>query len=49
MERSGVRGGAVYDGLVALSAEAAGSQLLSLDRRAGVTYSRLGIGFRILD
>ncbi len=47
MERAGVRGGAVYDGLVGLTAKAAGAQLLSLDTRAAQTYDRLGVEYRL--
>ena len=47
MERAGVRGGAVYDGLVGLTAKTAGAQLLSLDTRAAQTYNRLGVEYRL--
>lgn len=47
MERAGVRGGAVYDGLVGLTAKVAGAQLLSLDTRAAQTYDRLGVEYRL--
>jgi predicted nucleic acid-binding protein len=47
MERAGVRGGSVYDGLVGLTAKAAGAQLLSLDTRAAQTYDRLGVEYRL--
>lgn len=40
---SGVTGGAVYDGLIAFTAAAHGARLISLDHRASVTYSRLGV------
>lgn len=43
MQRAGVHGGAVYDGLVALTAAAAGANLISLDARAAQTYERLGV------
>lgn len=42
---AGVTGGAAYDGLVALEAQAAGSALLTLDERAQRTYRRLGASF----
>lgn len=45
MERAGVRGGSVYDGLVGLTAKAAGARLLSLDTRAARTYERLGVEY----
>lgn len=44
----GVAGGAVYDGLVALSASAHRATLLTLDRRAVVTYRRCGARHRLL-
>jgi hypothetical protein len=42
----GIGGGASYDALVALEAQAHGRLLLSLDRRAQATYQRLGVPFR---
>jgi hypothetical protein len=45
---AGVVGGASYDALVALEAEAHGQTLLTLDRRAHTTYQRLGIAFEVL-
>ena len=48
MERAGIRGGAVYDGLVALTARAAGAELLSLDVRAAETYARLDLRYRLV-
>jgi hypothetical protein len=45
---AGVFGGATYDGLVALEAQAHGRTLLSLDERAQETYRRLGVTFRVL-
>lgn len=47
MEGAGVRGGAVYDGLVGLTAAAAGVELVSLDLRAAETYARLGVEYRL--
>ncbi len=41
-------GGASYDGIVALEAQAGAETLLTLDRRAQETYRRLGVAFRIL-
>jgi predicted nucleic acid-binding protein len=38
-----ISGGAVYDALVALTADRHGRTLLSCDRRAARTYDRLGI------
>ena len=43
LARSGVSGGATYDGLVALAARAAGLPLASRDRRAASTYRLLGV------
>lgn len=45
---AGVYGGATYDGLAALEAEAHGQTLVTLDRRAEQTYRRLGVGFEAL-
>jgi len=44
----GVSCGAVYDGLVGCTAAANGATLLTLDRRAEVTYVRCGVRFRFL-
>lgn len=43
-----IAGGAVYDGLVALAAKAAGLPLLTCDQRALPTYSALQIEFRLI-
>ena len=43
-----VLGGATYDGLVALEAQAHGRTLLTLDERAQATYRRLGVPFRVI-
>ncbi len=48
MQGAGVRGGAVYDGLVGLAARAAGAELLSLDVRAAETYTRLDVEYRLV-
>jgi len=45
----GIAGGAVYDGLVALSAAAHGATLLTLDRRAEATYRRCRARVRFLE
>ena len=45
---AGVFGGASYDALVALEAEAHGRELLTLDERAQQTYRRLGVPFRVI-
>ena len=44
----GILGGAVYDGLVAATAEAHGSLLVSCDRRATNTYRTIGVRFELL-
>jgi predicted nucleic acid-binding protein len=43
-----VRGGAIYDGLIAATAAQAGLRLLSFDRRAVRTYARLDASYEIL-
>jgi predicted nucleic acid-binding protein len=43
-----VAGGAVYDGIVGLTAAAHGAELLTRDQRAARTYERLGVAFRLL-
>lgn len=45
---AGVSGGAAYDGLIALEADAHGRSLVTLDIRAQATYRRLGLAFRAL-
>lgn len=44
----GIEGGAVYDGLIALTAQASGAELVTLDRRALTTYTRCGATARLL-
>ncbi len=44
----GISGGAVYDGLIALAARAAGLEIVSLDRRAVATYERCEAQARLL-
>lgn len=46
LTNAGVRGGAIYDGLIAVGAREAGAILISLDRRAARTYVRCGAAFR---
>jgi predicted nucleic acid-binding protein len=48
LEACGVDGGAVYDGLIALTAKSVGAELLTLDRRALGTYARCGADVRLL-
>ena len=45
--RADIAGGAVYDGLVALAARAAGIPLLSYDRRARHTYAALEVAVAV--
>lgn len=45
---AGVVGGAVYDGLIALAARAAGATLVSLDVRAAATYERCEVDYAML-
>jgi predicted nucleic acid-binding protein len=45
---AGVRGGALYDALIASTAASAGVRLLSLDRRALSVYAKLGAGVELL-
>jgi hypothetical protein len=44
----GVTGGAVYDALVAATAAACGSELVSCDRRALSVYERYGVRAQLL-
>ena len=48
LARTGVLGGASYDGLVALEAQAHDRSLLTLDLRAQSTYQRLGVAFTVI-
>ena len=48
LAEAGVLGGAAYDGLVALEADAHGCTLLTLDTRAQSTYRRLGVAFEFI-
>lgn len=45
---AGIRGGSVYDALVAAAAHAAKATLLTLDRRAEPTYRALGVRYELL-
>jgi len=44
----GIAGGAVYDALTAYTAEAAGAEPLTLDRRAMMSYQRCRTPARLL-
>jgi hypothetical protein len=46
--RTGVQGGASYDGLIALEAAAHDQPLLTIDRRAVETYRRLGTTHQVI-
>lgn len=46
LSASGVRGGAVYDGLVGATAAHHGLLLLTRDRRARATYDSTGVDYR---
>jgi hypothetical protein len=48
LHQRGVVGGAVYDGVVAMSARAHGAELMSLDRRAAETYRRCEVAYHLL-
>jgi hypothetical protein len=43
-----IRGGGVYDALVAGAARAAGLELLTADRRAAITYEAVGADVRFV-
>jgi predicted nucleic acid-binding protein len=45
---SGIRGGAVYDAVIAATASESGATLLTLDRRATRTYDLLGVEYRLV-
>jgi hypothetical protein len=45
----GIEGGAVYDGLVALTAQQHGETLLTRDRRAVRIYEVLGVDFELVE
>ncbi len=45
----GVRGGALYDALIAATATAHGARILSNDRRARATYDAMGASVTFLD
>ena len=48
LARTGIVGGAVYDALIARTAETAGASLVSLDRRATDNYRRCGVAVELL-
>lgn len=46
---AGVRGGALYDALIAATAATNDAEVLSADRRALGTYRAMGVGVRFVD
>ena len=46
--RSGVSGGAVYDGLIGATVRHAGATLLTRDRRAALVYDALGVRYELV-
>jgi predicted nucleic acid-binding protein len=48
LSAAGIRGGAVYDGLVAATVRHHGGRLLTLDRRARATYDVVGVPYEVL-
>ncbi len=48
LARTGISGGATYDGLIALTAIEHDLELISRDRRAARTYQALGVRFQLL-
>lgn len=46
LSHDGLRGGAVYDALIAVTAAEHQATLLTLDARAAATYALLGVSFR---
>jgi predicted nucleic acid-binding protein len=45
---AGIAGGSTYDALIGAVARSHGAALLTLDRRARLTYERLGVDFELL-
>lgn len=48
LSSAGIRGGAVYDGLVAATVRHHRGTLLTLDRRARATYDAVGVSYEVL-
>jgi predicted nucleic acid-binding protein len=46
---AGRAGGAVYDGLIGLTAKLAGAELITADRRAASVYELLGVDWRSIE
>ena len=47
--RNGLTGGAVYDALIAATAQRAGATLLTRDRRARLVYDRMKVRYELID
>ncbi len=45
----GLSGSAIHDGLIAATVRLAGGRLVTRDRRAALTYQRLGTAYELLD
>ena len=45
---AGISGGATYDAIIAMIAQAHGCELVTLDARASSTYERIGVAVRSL-
>jgi predicted nucleic acid-binding protein len=45
---AGLMGGAIYDALIAATAQEAGARLVSLDKRAARTYDVMGVPYELL-
>jgi predicted nucleic acid-binding protein len=48
LSRHGIKGGAVYDGLIAATAAHHDLPLLTMDRRARATYDALGVSYVVV-
>lgn len=48
LAQAGIEGGAVYDALIAMTAEQHGALLVTLDARAALTYARCGVAYEVL-
>jgi predicted nucleic acid-binding protein len=46
--QKGVVGGAIYDALIAATAQEVGARLVSRDRRAMRTYEVMGAGYELI-
>ncbi len=48
LAEAGIQGGAVYDALIAVTAECHDATIITLDARAARTYERCGVTFELL-